>query len=56
VDLAATRLRELGYTPRIVTESGMMKVRTQRYSTESAARAAQRRLRTTFPDAFMTRR
>ena len=56
VDLAATRLRELGYTPRIVTENGMMKVRTPRYATESAARAVQRRLRTTFPDAFMTRR
>lgn len=55
-DLAATRLRELGYTPRIVTENGMLKVRTQRYATESAARAVQRRLRTTFPDAFMTRR
>jgi len=56
VDLAATRLRELGYTPRIVTENGLMKVRTPRYATESAARAVQRRLRTTFPDAFMTRR
>jgi hypothetical protein len=56
VDLAAGRLRELGFTPRIVTESGMMKVRTGRYATESAARAAQRRLRTTFPDAFMVRR
>ena len=56
VDLAATRLRELGYPPRIVTENGMMKVRTARYATESAARAVQRRLRTTFPDAFMTRR
>ena len=56
VDLAATRLRDLGYTPRIVTENGLMKVRTARYATESAARAVQRRLRTTFPDAFMTRR
>ena len=56
VDLAAGRLRELGFTPRIVTESGMMKVRTGRYATESAARAVQRRLRTTFPDAFMVRR
>ena len=56
VDFAASRLRELGYTPRIVTENGMMKVRTQRYATEGAARAVQRRLRTTFPDAFMTRR
>ena len=56
VDFAATRLRELGFTPRIVTEGGLMKVRTGRYATESAARAAQRRLRTTFPDAFLTRR
>lgn len=56
VDLAASRLRELGFTPRIVNESGMMKVRTGRYATESAARAAQRRLRTTFPDAFLTRK
>ncbi len=56
VDFAATRLRELGFAPRIVTENGMMKVRTVRYATANAARAAQRRLRTTFPDAFMTRR
>ena len=56
VDLAAARLRELGFAPRIVTESGMMKVRTGRYATANAARAAQRRLRATFPDAFMTRR
>jgi hypothetical protein len=55
-DLAASRLRDLGYTPRVMTEGALIKVRTARYPSQAAARTVQRRLRATFPDAFLTRR
>lgn len=55
-DTAAARLRELGYRARIVSEGTLLKVRTTRFASRNAAMGAQRRLRPTFPDAFLTER
>lgn len=55
-DTAASRLREFGYQVRIVSEGTLLKVRTTRFATRAAAQAAQRRLRPTFPDAFLVDR
>ena len=55
-DTAAARLRELGYRARIVSEGTLLKVRTTRFATRTAAQGAQRRLLPTFPDAFLTER
>ena len=53
---AAIRLRDIGLTARIVREGGLLKVRTPLYPTETAARSMLGRVRSAFPDAFITPR
>jgi hypothetical protein len=51
----ATRLKQLGYDARVVTEDGRYKVRTQLYKNRTDAAIALERLRGTFRDAFVVR-
>jgi cell division protein FtsN len=51
----ATRLKQLGYDARVVTEEGRYKVRTQLYANRADAAIALERLRRTFSDAFVVR-
>jgi hypothetical protein len=53
---AASRLRDIGLTARIVREEGLVKVRTPIYPTSAAARSILGRVRQVFPDAFVTPR